>query len=78
MENKERKTMKTLTMDHPKIYTGRVLDRDEILTKDEFIAVVKSYPSVDDAIKDGVGTTHSFPPEGEVFAHWNMMVWSNS
>lgn len=70
--------MKTLTMDRPKIYTGRVLDRDEILTKDEFIAVVKSYPSVDDAIKDGVGTTHSFPPEGEVSAHWNMMVWSNS
>lgn len=78
MENKERKTMKTLTMDRPKIYTGRVLDHDEILTKDEFIAVVKSYPSVDDAIKDGVGTTHSFPPEGEVSAHWNMMVWSNS
>lgn len=70
--------MKSLTMDRPKIYTGHVLDRDEILTKDEFIAVVKSYPSVDDAIKDGVGTTHSFPPEGEVSAHWNMMVWSNS
>lgn len=76
MKNKETEAMKAQTMERPRVYTGRVLDHDEVLSREEFIDVVKSYPSVNDAIKDGVGTTHSFPPEGELSVHWNIMVWS--
>lgn len=78
MESKEEKIMRTQTVERPQVYTGRVLRHDEVLSREEFINVVKSYPSVDDAIEDGVGTSHSFPPEGELAAHWNLMVWSNS
>ncbi len=50
---------------------------EEILEKDDFISLVDSYPTIEDAILDGVGITHSFPPEGEVSAEWNMLIWSH-
>lgn len=55
-----------------------VIELDEILSKEEFIKLVDSYPSIEDAIRDGVGIDHSFPPEGEVSAEWNMMIWTHS
>lgn len=55
-----------------------VIEPEEVLNKEEFIKLVDSYPSIEDAIKDGVGINHSFPPEGEVSAEWNMLVWTHS
>lgn len=55
-----------------------VIEPEEVLDKEEFIKLVDSYPSIEDAIQDGVGINHSFPPEGEVSAEWNMLVWTHS
>ena len=55
----------------------RTVQPGEILEKDDFISLVDSYPTIEDAILDGVGITHSFPPEGEVSAEWNMLVWTH-
>lgn len=55
----------------------RTIQPGEILEKDDFISLVDSYPTIEDAILDGVGITHSFPPEGEVSAEWNMLVWTH-
>lgn len=55
----------------------RTVQSGEILEKDDFIKLVDSYSSVEKAILDGVGITHSFPPEGEVSAEWNMLIWTH-
>ena len=55
----------------------RTVQPGEILEKDDFISLVDSYPTIEDAILDGVGITHSFPTEGEVSAEWNMLVWTH-
>lgn len=55
-----------------------IIEPEEVLNKEEFIKLVDSYPSIEDAIHDGVGVNHSFPPEGEVSAEWNMLVWTHS
>ena len=55
----------------------RTVQPGEILEKDDFISLVDSYPTIEKAILDGVGITHSFPPEGEVSAEWNMLIWTH-
>lgn len=55
----------------------RTVQPGEILEKDDFVSLVDSYPTIEEAILDGVGITHSFPPEGEVSAEWNMLIWTH-
>lgn len=55
-----------------------IIEPENALSKEEFIKLVDSYLSIEDAIRDGVGIDHSFPPEGEVSAEWNMVIWTHS
>lgn len=56
---------------------NRTIEPEEILEKDDFISLVDNYPTIEEAILDGVGITHSFSPEGEVSAEWNILIWTH-
>lgn len=51
-----------------------MVNSEDRLSVQEFINAVNSYPSATAAIDDGVGQTHTFPPEGEMYALWNGFV----
>ena len=74
MNTQKDKNMNTTT-DNNDVF---IIEPEEVLNKEEFIKLVDSYPSIEAAIQDGVGVDHSFPPEGEVSAEWNMLVWTHS